>query len=412
MTGVLSGMRVVEGSAFVAVPLAGMTLAQMGAEVIRFDRIGGGLDAKRWPVAPGGQSLFWDGLNKGKKSIAVDMKSPEGRELVTRIVTAPGDDAGLFITNLRVRGWMDHETLSQHRDDLVMVTLTGDRKGRPQVDYTVNPSLGIPHMTGPEGSGPVAHALPAWDIAAGNMVVSALLAAERHRLRTGQGQEVEFSLKDAAAATIGHLGMLAEAKMSGRSRPKAGNALYGAYGQDFVCADGARIMVIGLTERQWGGIVKATETDTQMQTLEAEHGCSLRDEGTRWRLRHEITAILAPWFAARPKPVIAALFDEKGLTWAPFRTLPEALSEDADLGPDNPMFEMMNQPGIGQYPVAGSVFNFGSHSREKPVAAPILGAHTEEVLTEVAGCDDREVARLFDKGIVAQAVTQADLNAA
>jgi len=67
MSGILNGMRVVEGSAFVAVPLAGMTLAQMGAEVIRFDRLQGGLDAGRWPLAPNGQSLFWDGMNKGKK---------------------------------------------------------------------------------------------------------------------------------------------------------------------------------------------------------------------------------------------------------------------------------------------------------------------------------------------------------
>ena len=141
-------------------------------------------------------------MNKGKKSIAVDMKSPEGRELITRIVTAPGPDAGLFLTNLRVRGWMDHESLSQHREDLVMVTLTGDRHGRPQVDYTVNPALGIPHMTGPVGSDePVAHALPAWDLIAGNLCVSALLAAERHRLRGGGGQEVEIALKDVAAAT-------------------------------------------------------------------------------------------------------------------------------------------------------------------------------------------------------------------
>jgi hypothetical protein len=76
--GILSGMRVVEGSAFVAVPLAGMTLAQMGADVIRFDRLEGGLDAGRWPVTQDGQSLFWAGLNKGKRSIAIDMKNPRG----------------------------------------------------------------------------------------------------------------------------------------------------------------------------------------------------------------------------------------------------------------------------------------------------------------------------------------------
>ncbi len=78
-TPILEGMRVVEGSAFVAAPLGGMTLAQNGATVIRFDQIGGGLDHQRWPLADDGQSLFWAGLNKGKRSIALDLRSDEGR---------------------------------------------------------------------------------------------------------------------------------------------------------------------------------------------------------------------------------------------------------------------------------------------------------------------------------------------
>src|SRR5262245_4577876 len=89
MTGILAGMRVVEGSAFVAAPLGGMTLAQLGADVIRFDPIGGGLDAHRWPITAEGKSLFWAGLNKGKRSIAVDMRSPQGRSLLTDLITAP-----------------------------------------------------------------------------------------------------------------------------------------------------------------------------------------------------------------------------------------------------------------------------------------------------------------------------------
>ena len=86
MTGILAGLRVVEGSAFVAAPLGGMTLAQLGADVIRFDQIGGGLDHKRWPLARDGQSLFWAGLNKGKRSMQVDLRSPEGRELVAALI--------------------------------------------------------------------------------------------------------------------------------------------------------------------------------------------------------------------------------------------------------------------------------------------------------------------------------------
>ncbi len=401
MTGILNGMRVVEGSAFVAVPLAGMTLAQMGAEVIRFDRIGGGLDAGRWPVAPNGESYFWAGMNKGKKSVAVDMKSREGRELITRIITAPGQDAGLFITNLAVKGWLDHETLSSQREDMITVTLKGDRHGNPHVDYTVNPMLGIPEMTGPEGNdAPVAHSLPAWDIAAGHVVVQALLAVERHRLRTGAGQGVDLSLKDVAAATLGHLGLLGEATMTGRARPKAGNALYGAYGHDFLCADGKRVMVIGLTERQWKGLVKVTGTEAAMQRLASATGKNLADEGVRFALRHDITEILKPWFAYRPRVVVARELDAAGVTWAPFRTVPEALAEDPDLSEDNPMFKLMDQPGLGRFPVPGSPVNYTGFARQEPAPAAHLGAQTEEVLSEVAGLTDTEIQQLFDRGVV------------
>ena len=401
MNSILKGMRVVEGSAFVAVPLAGMTLAQMGADVIRFDRIGGGLDAGRWPVAPNGQSLFWNGMNKGKRSIAVDMKSDEGRELITRIITAPGEDAGLFLTNLRVRGWMDYETLTQFRKDLIMVTLTGDRHGRPAVDYTVNPSLGFPAITGAEGSSdPVAHALPAWDCIAGNLVVSSLLAAERHRLKTGQGQDVELALKDVAAAMLGHLGILSDVELHGTKREKSGNSLYGAYGQDFICKDGRRVMVIGLTARQWSGLVKVTDTGTEMAALEAKTGKSLREEGVRWELRDRITEIFKPWFAARSVADFAETFEKMGLTWSEFRTFNEAMEQDIDLSLDNPMFSAIEQPGLGKTLVPGSPVSFSKAPRIDPEPAPALGVDTEEILGDVVGMDNREIAALFDKGIV------------
>ena len=401
MSYVLKGMRVVEGSAFVAVPLAGMTLAQMGADVIRFDRIGGGLDAGRWPLAPSGQSLFWAGMNKGKRSIAVDMKSPEGRELITRIITAPGDDAGMFLTNLRVRGWMDHETLRQYREDLIMVTLTGDRHGRPQVDYTVNPALGIPDITGPVGEdAPVANALPAWDLIAGNLVVSSLLAAERHRLRSGRGQSVELSLKDVAAATLGHLGMIADATVNQTERGKSGNALYGAYGKDFLCRDGHRVMVIGLTLRQWAALVEVTGTREAMARLATRHGVDLRDEGVRWRLRDEISDILRPWFAARDAEEIEQRLAAAGATWSRFRTVKQAVAEDADLSSANPMFETLHHPGLGTFAVPGCPASYSENGRKPAARPPVLGAHTEEILGDVVGMTDGEIAGLFDRGVV------------
>jgi 2-methylfumaryl-CoA isomerase len=408
MAGVLAGMRVVEGSAFVAVPLAGMTLAQMGADVIRFDRPQGGLDAHRWPVTKDGASLFWAGMNKGKRSLAVDMARPEGQEIVAELICAPGPDAGMFLTNLRARGWMDYPALQARREDLIMVSLTGTRRGEPAVDYTVNPSLGFPMATGAEGSTePVAHVLPAWDCIAGGMVVNALLAAERHRLRTGKGQLAELSLKDVAAAMMANLGIVGEVAVNGVDRAKAGNALYGAYGQDFVLACGTRVMVVGLTDRQWRGLVKVTGCEAEMTGLADQLGLDLRQEGNRWLARKEITAVLEPWFAARRLEEVGPLFDGAGLTWSVFRSFAGAVADDPDLSPDNPMFAMLDQPGIGRLVVPGSPVSFSDFARMGPVAAPVLGEHTEEILADLLGLGSGQIGKLVDAGVVAQGIRPA-----
>lgn len=402
MAGILSGMRVVEGAAFVAAPLAGMTLAQMGADVIRFDRLQGGLDARRWPVTESGGSLFWAGLNKGKRSIAVDMAHPRGREIISELICAPGPDAGIFLTNLRVKGWLDHETLSRRRADLIMATVLGTREGGPAVDYTVNPALGFPTATGPEGSAePVAHVLPAWDCICGQMAAVGILAAERRRRATGQGGEVQMALKDVAAAMLGNLGILGEVIVNGVDRPKYGNALYGAYGQDFVCADGRRVMVIGLTDRQWQGLCRVTGTEAEMQALGARLGLDLAEEGNRFRARQEITAVLAPWFAARRVEEFAGRFDAAGITWSQFRSFAQAVAEDPDVSTDNPMFSMVDQPGLGRYLAPGSPLAFSGEARAEPGPAPVLGQHTEEVLADVMGLPGTEIVSLFDAGVVA-----------
>ena len=402
MTAPLTGMRVIESAAFIAVPLAGMTLAQMGADVIRVDRIHGGLDAARWPVTTSGASLFWAGMNKGKRSLAVDMSRPEAVDLIAALITAPGPDAGMFLTNLRGRGPLDYPALSATRPDLIMVSLIGTRRGEPAVDYTVNPALGFPMATGAvDATAPVAHVLPAWDLITGQVIVNTLLAAERHRLRNGAGQLAELALKDVGAATMGHLGLIAEVSINGVDRARTGNTLYGAYGQDFICADGSRIMVIGLTDRQWRGLVKVLGMGAAVDTLAQSAGLDLAQEGNRWTLRAQITALFAPWFAARALPQIAPLFDAAGLTWAPFRTFAGAVGDDPDLSADNPMMHLLDQPGIGRYITPGSPVNSTAHPRTPPRPAPQLGQHSEEILADVLGLAAGQIGALMDKGIVA-----------
>ncbi len=402
MVKILQGMRVVEGSAFVAAPLAGMTLAQMGADVIRFDRIRGGLDYHRWPVTADNKSLFWAGLNKGKRSIAVDMTTPRGQEIITQLICAPGPDAGIFLTNLRVRGWMDYENLKKHREDLIAVTVLGTRDGLPAVDYTINPAMGFPYATGPEDSTePVCHVLPAWDCITGQMIALSILAAERHRRITGQGQAVEIALKDVALAMMGNLGIIGEAVINQFDRPKYGNALYGAFGQDFLTADGNRVMVVGLTQRQWDGLCKSTGLQAELNAIGEKLGLNLRQEGNRFTARKEITAVFEPWFRARKVEDFAKAFDENGVTWSVFRSFKQAIEQDPDFSLAHPMFSPVEQPGIGSYPVPGSPFEFSAFERLPAQPAPVLGEQTDEILSEILGISDAEISRLHEDKIVA-----------
>jgi 2-methylfumaryl-CoA isomerase len=401
VTGILAGMRVVEGSAFVAAPLGGMTLAQLGADVIRFDPIGGGLDYTRWPVTDDGKSLFWHGLNKGKRSIQIDLGTGRGRELIAELVTAPGEDGGLFLTNFPLRGWLDPGALAARRPDLITVNITGNYDGSSAVDYTVNPATGFPWATGPRHLAvPFNHLLPAWDAITGTLAATGLLAAERQRRLTGAGQVVRVALSDVAFAMIGNLGKIAEAQINQRDRIKDGNYLYGAFGRDFTTKEGRRIMIVALTLRQWQNLVKATGLSEAFTTCEKMLDVDLTKEGDRFAAREVLGAIIKPWTSSRTLEEIGAIFDSHDVCWGPYWTFMEAVENDERCSTTNPMFQEVEQPGIGTYLMPSSPLNFEHSERLPPRRAPMLGEHTDEVLAEVLGLTDAEIGRLYDDGIV------------
>ena len=402
MPGILEGMRVIEGSAFVAAPLGGMTLAQLGADVIRFDPIGGGLDRGRWPITADGRSLFWAGLNKGKRSIQVDLGSDAGRELVTALVTAPGPDAGLFLTNFPARGFLDYERLAGHRKDLVMINIVGNYDGSSAVDYTVNPATGFPWATGPRNLAvPFNHLLPAWDAITGALAAASVLAAERCRARTGTGQYVRIAVSDVAFWMVGNLGKIAEVQINHHERPKDGNYLYGAFGRDFSTKDGRRVMIVALTRRQWRNLVEATGLGDAFDTIARLMEVDLDDEGGRFEAREVLGATLKPWVLARTLAEVREIFDRHDVSWGPYQTFTELVEHDARCSTANPMFAEVEQPNIGTYLMPGSPLAFSDAERQPPAPAPKLGQHTDEVLAEVLGLGDGEIARLHDAGVVA-----------
>lgn len=402
MQKILAGLRIVEGSAFIAAPSGGMTLALLGADVIRFDQIGGGIDYRRWPVTDTGKSLYWHSLNKGKRSIAVDFRKPEGQELLTRLITAPGADAGLFVTNFPARGWLADEALRAHREDLIYLNLTGDRHGGSALDYTVNSKVGLPYITGDGSNGaPINNPFPAWDVIAGQQIALSLLAAERHRRIKGEGQFIKLALADVALATMGHLGYLAEVAINGNERPAIGNHVFGTFGHDFACRDGRRVMLVGVSPNQWQALVSVTESAQQITALEAELNLDFKKEGDRYAARERLLHIFQPWFAARNYADVVKALDAAGACWGPYQTIAQLVQDDPDCSTDNPLFERVHQPGIGEVLLPSFAAEFTALEREPSLPAPQLGQHTEAILADTLGLSSSEIADLHDRKIVA-----------
>ena len=402
MSGPLSGMRVIEGSAFVAAPSGGMTLAQLGAEVIRFDPIGGGLDYKRWPLTEDGLSLYWAGLNKGKKSIQVDFRSKQGQELLIELIGAPGEDSGYFLTNFPAKGWLSYENLSGKRGDLIMLNIIGNHDGTTALDYTVNSAMGYPSVTGPEGyEGVINHVLPAWDIVCGQTAAMGILAAGRHRDRTSEGQLIKLALSDVALSAVAALGHIAEAQILSSERERIGNELYGALGRDYTTADGKRVIAVAITKKQWQALCSACEMTETMEQLADQEGLDLSEnEGDRFKAREKIHPHIQAWCQKKSFREIQRIWDDLGVCWGPYQTFKELVENDQRVSESNPMFRTINQVGIGEYLTPGSPLNFKGIGRSAPLPAPRLGEHTTEILADILQLSDTEIGRLYDNGVV------------
>ncbi len=404
----LAGLRIVEVSAFVAAPLGGMTLAQLGADVIRIDPIGGNIDARRWPLTPDGESIYWASLNKGKRSVTLALNTPEGQAIATDLICGgPGRgraDGGIVLTNLPAHGWLDHATLSRRRPDLVMAQLTGNHDGTSAVDYTVNCASGFPIATGADTT-PVNHVLPAWDVAAGLYLATGLLAAERVRLQTGRGTHLTLALSDVMLATVANLGYIGDVQVNGSVRPPIGNALYGAFGRDFPTGDGRRVMIVAISPRQWRAIGTATGLADRFAMIGPMLDVDLSTEGGLYAARDAIAAVLGPWIAARTLDDVEAAFAGTGVLWGPYRDFGQLVAEDARCSTANPLFETVDQAGIGAILSARSPLMFAGPVEAPSTtpaarAAPRLGDDTAAVLAAELGLDAAEFGALAARGIV------------
>ncbi len=395
----LDGMRVIEGSAFVAAPSGGMTLAQLGAEVIRFDQLGGGIDYKRWPLTDEGDSLYWAGLNKNKRSLAADLRSDRAREILTELIT----EAGNFLTNFPARGWMSYEALSVSKPDLNMLAVTGNRDGSTALDYTVNAAIGFPFVTGPvEHDQPVNNVLAAWDLICGQTAALGMLAADRHRTRTGKGSNMSLALFDVALAAVSALGHVGEAQVLGTERQRFGNDLYGAFGAMFTTADDEKIYTVGISNKQWRSLLEATDATELVAAIGEQQSLDFGDEGARFAAREEIKAVMQQWTGSHTLAELAERFDDLGVCWGRYQHFLELVADDPRCSTESELFREVEQPNIGTYLSPGSPIAFDGMLSVEPAPAPALGADTEAILSEL-GLSTAEIGRLADDNIIALA---------
>ncbi|MFE6922151.1 CoA transferase [Nocardia sp. NPDC057663] len=395
----LAGVRVVEISSFVAAPLAGMTLSQLGAEVIRVDPLGGAADIHRWPLTDDGASIYWTGLNKGKRSVAADLRSPAGQQLISRLITAGGPAGGILLTNVSGRDWHSHAALAAQRPDLIHLEVLGRADGSTAVDYTVNAATGFPLATGPaDHAEPVNHVVPVWDLLCGLYAALAIAAAVRHRDATGEGSRISLPLEDVALATAGNLGFLTEAMVCERTRPRLGNAIYGQFGGHFTGTDGATFMVVALTARHFRDLTGLTGTGHVVDALAAALAANFADEGDRYRHREVLTGLFTPWFRARTGAQIAAGLAGTSLLWERYRTFGEVAADPKVTA--NPLFSPLDQPGIGTYLAPGAPASInGTHTPAQ--TAPSLGQHTTAVLRDLIGLSTPSITDLQKASVLA-----------
>jgi crotonobetainyl-CoA:carnitine CoA-transferase CaiB-like acyl-CoA transferase len=412
----LDGVRVLDLSRVLAGPWCTQTLADLGADVIKVERptrdgTPGGDDTRGWgpPFLKDrageetAEAAYYVGTNRNKRSVTIDIASDEGSELVRTLA----DKADVFVENFKVgdllRRGLDAATLRARNPRLVYCSITGfgqtgPYRERAGYDYAVQGMGGLMSVTGPSrseiaddasGGGPQKVGVAVADLFTGMYAVTAILAALRHRDRTGQGQAIDMALLDSQVAMLANLG--AGYLASGVAPQRAGNAHQSIVPyQVFEVADGHLILAVG--------------NDAQFVRFCAVAGCAELAADTRFarnagRVRHRATLVplLAARLKLRPRAAWLADLEAAKVPCGPINDLAEVFA-DAQVRERGMTVEMA-------HPLAGSVRMVASPIKlsATPVryrrAPPLLGADTDAVLAEL-GLDAAAIAALRERGAI------------
>lgn len=390
----LGGVRVLDFSQALAGPYATMLLGDLGAEIIKIEKRGRGDDTRHWgPPFVGEESAYFLSINRNKRSVAIDLKSEGGRKVALDLAANSDVVFENFRPGTAARLGIGPDDLSRLNPGLVYCSISGfgqDRPPRTGYDQIVQGTAGLMSITGLEDGPPIKVGVPISDIVAGMFAAHAVLAALYQRVRTGKGRHVDVALQDAVVALLTF--QAGRYFVTGSPPGREGNhhptiAPYGT----FETSDGYINVCVG-NDDQWRRFCNAVEHPT------LEPDSRFVTNADRLAHRGDLHEAIEPLLNRRSTAEWLERFEEAGVPAGAIRSLDEVFEDEDVVGRE--MRVEMDHAGIGRMWVTGAPWKVDGASADLRLAPPLLGQHTQEVLAEVAGYDEKLVRRLEADGSI------------